>query len=216
MIPGVNLFTGIFTTGYVLDLMKNPSIAELPKWEHIWRLFVEGLKGFIVSLVWFIPAIIVGLLVFGKALFTTGAFVSSIGVFGIILVMLVFAVTAYVVPVGLLEYVRSRSIRSAIDVRRLVKRAWRKAYLTQWLLAMALYVSVNLVIGGIAFGLSFFSTVGAFLTVVVTGYSSFIVAVMSFVLLGFAASNGTRPSTNRLKNNNTSTKRVTTKKTRRK
>ena len=61
----VPIFGWLVNLGYVLRIMKNVvegNDVPLPEWDGFGLMFAEGLKAFIVALVWLIPAIVIGLI----------------------------------------------------------------------------------------------------------------------------------------------------------
>jgi hypothetical protein len=61
----VPIFGWLVNLGYVLRIMKNVVEGKdvpLPEWDGFGLMFAEGLKAFIVALVWLIPAIVIGLI----------------------------------------------------------------------------------------------------------------------------------------------------------
>lgn len=184
MIPGISVFTGLFTTGYLLHFLRAKN-TQLPQWTDWTTLFLDGLRALILSLVWFLPAIVIGLIVFGDSLFTTGAIASSFGIIGSILVLIVFAITTYLVPSALILFARARTFSAGLAIRSVIHRSLTKQYLVQLLLALLVYAIINLVLGILAFALIFLGIAGTVVFVIITGYASFISAIIAFTLIGY-------------------------------
>ncbi len=167
--------------GYFLRVLDGASegTSVAPVFDDWGELFVDGLKMFVVTLVYvFVPTVVffgLGVVIAGGALLTGDPGVlAGAGVFGLLLfflyVVVVFLAT-YLLPIGLTNLAREGDIGAAFDTTVLSSVATNADYIV----AVILTIVIAVVLG----------TIAALLTVVLIGFFvQFYVQVVALYLLG--------------------------------
>ena len=167
--------------GYFLRVLEGASegTSAAPVFDDWGELFVDGLKMFVVTLVYvFVPTVVffgLGVVVAGGALLTGDPGVlAGAGLFGLLLFFLYFVVVllaTYLLPIGLTNLAREGDVGAAFDTTVLSSVATNADYVV----AVILAVVVGVVLG----------TVAAFLTVILIGFFiQFYVQIVALYLLG--------------------------------
>jgi MFS family permease len=146
----VPIFGWIVNIGYSLRIMKNVfegNDVPLPEWDHFGLMFAEGLKAFFVAIVWFIPAIVIGLLLnlVDNFIFT-------------LLSRIVFALGAAFVWAAVVPVALSGEIAEGLKFEAIIERV--RANLGDYI--------IILVVGLVASVISSFGVVGACLGAIVS------------------------------------------------
>jgi len=174
IVPIVNFFA----TGFMMETAKMEMKKKkmLPEWTAWGDLFVKGILAFVISILYALPMIIIGAFVAWPLLkgaissgVTPMAFGTGMGG-GIVAVLLLGLLIAYIAPSALLHYVKDGKFGAAFQFGSVFKKAFKKEYFFAWAIAM-LY---SLIIG---FILSYIPFIGS-------AASGFIAGVTMFSLLG--------------------------------
>ncbi|MFQ6020549.1 MAG: DUF4013 domain-containing protein [Candidatus Aenigmatarchaeota archaeon] len=144
IIPVVNFTIG---TGYLLVCARTAMRRDfkLPKWKDWGDLFIKGLIAFIITILYFIPTIVLFFLTIGTSLFAglTGTqtaidillMLSTAGI-GVVLTAIVFLITIYIVPLAVVRYAEKDNFESAFELNFLTKKAFTGRYFVAWFVAM--------------------------------------------------------------------------------
>ncbi|MGB7969276.1 MAG: DUF4013 domain-containing protein [Methanobacterium sp.] len=93
--------------GYVFRIIKATlaGLDELPEFDEVGEMFVDGLKVFVVGIVYFIPVIIISLIITAITGSSTSATLSlnPVMIWGLVLVYIVYIIVAVIV--GLIELI---------------------------------------------------------------------------------------------------------------
>ena len=154
IIPIINFLS----LGYVLEaadlsLRKDKS---LPEWEEWGDLFIKGLKGFLIAIIWFIPAIVVFFALAGTAIFdiirTNSLDMSSVAAFTTALSLggVLALVTWYLLPSAILSFVDKENFKAAFDLRTITKKAFKHDYFVAWIIGIGISIVVTAIFGFIA------------------------------------------------------------------
>ncbi len=121
IISAIPIINFIFT-GYTLRVMKG--ITPAPELEDYVNLFITGLIAFIIGFIWFLPAMIVGMILIGGAVISgsvldvssnaaalAGALV-GLGI-GAAVTALVFIIFSLVAIIGIIRYARTEKFGEA-------------------------------------------------------------------------------------------------------
>ena len=146
------LIPAFFAGGYLLRVLERTAAGddEPPVFEGWGDLGIEGLKAFLITMVYgSVPFVIGGaLLAVSLAIGSGGDALGAIGALGMFLAMTVwFALglaVAYVVPAALANYAEKRTIGAGFDVATLKPVLTNKTYAIGWLTAFAV-----ILIGGV-------------------------------------------------------------------
>jgi len=122
IISAIPIINFIFT-GYTLRIMKG--IAPAPELEEYVNLFITGLIAAIIAFIWFLPAIIIGILLLGGAVLGGTAIAGSssdptaiigalvgLGI-GAAVTALVFIIFSLVAIIGIVRYARTERFGEA-------------------------------------------------------------------------------------------------------
>ena len=178
LIPIVN----IIAYGYGLKcaemVLKRRGAKKLPKWEGWADLFIKGLIAMIISLIFFIPALIFLFLGIGfAATDLTGLFVGDVGAIStafmgigaayLIILVILFLGAALLLPLGLMNYVKKWKFGDAFKFKELTKKV-NSNYVIVWIVSLV-YAAI---LGGILSYLPWIGPAIASFMAVVTTYGT--------------------------------------------
>jgi hypothetical protein len=135
--------------GYQVEIYRGKRPA--PDWCRLEQFFIDGLKLFVVQLIYAIPVIIVLLLTIGAGIL---AFTSPAGAMamwgsfavGILLTLIVAIVIALVEMMGVIRFARMGSMGEAFNFSAIFETIGRIGWVSYILSIVALYVVVFLVV----------------------------------------------------------------------
>ena len=139
--------------GYTLLVYRGDSAPPDPQdWVAV---FVDGIKLFIVELIWAIPVIIVGLLFFGGAfaMMASGsdaAAAAGVGtmLIGIPILLIVTLVVALFAAMGAVRFARTDSFGEAFNIRAILAHIGRIGWGT-YIIALVVLMAIFIVISGV-------------------------------------------------------------------
>jgi len=177
IIPVVNLITGIFATGYILEAAKNAMNKKftMPKWKGWGKLFVKGLLAVIITLIYFIPAMILLFIGLGSRI---TIFMPVMIVIGAI----VGIVTFYFSPNAIMQFIHYNRFSAAFRFKDVIKRGLTGRYLIAWIIAVIYTVLIILIGSGISSLLSF----TIILPFIITGFIQFIASITMLTIIAQA------------------------------
>jgi len=189
MIPIVNIITQFFGMGYVLTCGATAikKQKKLPEWKDWGGLFIKGLLAAIIGIIYLIPAIIIGVIAVGATVLTgftaeaMPAMLGSLGA-GMVVTLLVGLLTVYIVPVAILMYASEGKFGSAFRLGDVFKKAFTGKYFAAWILAVVSSVVLHVV--GLLISAPLAITI--VLPLVISGFVSIIVGIISMTLIGEA------------------------------
>ena len=156
IIPIVNFLV----IGYQLECAKTAMKKnfKLPEWENWGDLFIIGLLGFIIVVIYFIPFLIV-LAILGISLLPFIAFggrqpgISEFSNFigGGIILTIVFVIAMYLLPVALLSYVERLNFGDAFSFGKVFKKAFTSQYFISWFLLVIYGFIISVILSVIPF-----------------------------------------------------------------
>ncbi|MCD6547610.1 MAG: DUF4013 domain-containing protein [Nanoarchaeota archaeon] len=137
--------------GYLLDVAQTSmkKKTKLPKFKSFWKLFVEGLKCLLITVVYLIPLIIaVILLVFSAPFLSVSSTVA--------LVILILLITLPFATLGILRYAEKRKTKEAFNIKQILKKMNMK-FFPGWLMSLLIASVIQFVLSkipiiGIPFG----------------------------------------------------------------
>ena len=141
--------------GYTLRVYRGEPYPPDP--EDWVAVFIDGIKLFIVELIWALPVIIVGLLFFGGALAmmasgSDAAAAAGIGtmLIGIPILLIVTLVVALFAAMGAVRFARTDSFGEAFNVRAILTHIGRigwGSYIIALVVLMAVFFVISFVLG---------------------------------------------------------------------
>ena len=164
IIPIVSLIS----YGYILessDIKRGEQTDKMEEWEDFGGFFVKGLLAFIVSLIYCIPALIVGIIAFVVAL---GPLFGQLVTMGpqrletmnpeeffpifvpyllaalplVVLVAILILIATYVAPVAVLNYIKTDNFSEAFNFKEITKYIFTGEYIIVWLLILVLNIAL--------------------------------------------------------------------------
>jgi hypothetical protein len=181
----ISILLNIIVMGFVLRCSKNAlkKNFKLPQWIDWGKLFVNGLLGAVISLIYMLPAfifIILGILIgVGTAAGTTaltGADPASLmaaliaGGPAFIIGLILFALAIYVYPSAMITFTINYNFLDAFKFKNVFKQAFRGNYFLMWIV-IGIYILV------ISFVISLIPYVGS-------GIANFITTVTLLTAFG--------------------------------
>ncbi|KYC49121.1 MAG: hypothetical protein AMQ22_01719 [Candidatus Methanofastidiosum methylothiophilum] len=190
IIPIVNLIS----YGYTLessDIKKGEQTDKMEEWEDFGGFFVKGLLAFIISLIYGIPALIVGIIAFAVAL---GPLFGQLVLMDpqrvqtmnpeeffpmfvpyllaalplVILFAILILIATYIAPVGVLRYIKTDTFSEAFNFKEITRYIFTGDYILAWLLVLVLNIALVGILSNIPF--------------VGTAIASFITGIIGFSL----------------------------------
>jgi hypothetical protein len=152
--------TSFLVIGYLMRVLRRTMHGdeEPPVFDDWERLAIDGLKGFVVTLVYsFIPAALSGfVLAFGAVSLFGGvagesaaatAFGGIVVLVGLLVAVVLGLAAAYVIPAAIAILVETDAIGAAFSWRRLRPALWSGTYATAWLMGAAVVVGAGVLVG---------------------------------------------------------------------
>src|SRR3989344_3242689 len=144
IIPIVNFIS----MGYILETasLTLSKKNNLPEWKDWWNLFVHGLLGAIIGLIYMLPALVVGIVAVGSGVLAglvTGSVLEGIETGGPTLIgaiVLVLAV-AYIAPLATLLYVKKWKFGDAFNFKEIFKKMLTPKYAVAWLVTFVISIA---------------------------------------------------------------------------
>jgi hypothetical protein len=167
--------------GYVLRVLRATMGGEerVPGFEDWTALAVDGLKGLLVALAYFLVPAVVGTIAVGfgaLAVIGDGGAISVLGtLFALgtaLLALAVSLVALYVLPAALANYAETDRMTSAFSVGALWPVLTNRRYATGWVYAFVTVVAANVVINALVL----FAGIGVLLAPFATFYASVMAA----------------------------------------
>ncbi len=162
----IPILPGLLVAGYALRIMRQAIEGDelsLPPWDDWGKLFLDGLRWTVVSIVFFLPGLIVmgiglagyfGGFFVGAAQETAEGFLAMLTGMGIYFVglavgMLLISLGAIPLPVAAAHFVAQDNLAAAFRVREWwpILKANKLGYLIAWVTVLGLYSVGNLGLG---------------------------------------------------------------------
>ena len=199
LVPLLNIITGFIVRGYQLECSKEAKNKKykLPEWGNIKKHFIVGILSFIISFVYFLPALIVLIASFGKVIITLiqtanpdfesiASALTMAGVIGAVIATILFVLTAYIMPIALLEFVNKYKFKDAFRIKKVFKKAFKGKYLGAVLLVVIYYIILSVITSTLlmAVGLIPYALASQVASVIFSAIVSFAFGVTAFTLIG--------------------------------
>lgn len=135
----------ILLQGYTVRILRTAANnEERPVFNHWGRLFVDGVKAFVISVVYFLLPI-VGFFAAGTAMAGGAGGSAQLGLTALAGVLLLVAV--YLLPAAFTNFATSGRFTAAFAFGRLGQIVTSRAYAFGWLLALGVIIAVSFVLG---------------------------------------------------------------------
>ena len=160
--------------GYAFQIYKGTKPApEINDWV---ANFINGIKLFIVGLLYAIPIIIVGVifllpLIFAALSQNISALVAGIGsaLLGLLICIILTIIVAIILPIALIRFARTESFREAFNVGEIFAKigniGWG-SYIIAWIVLIIAMFMFVIIVGIIAFILMFIPILGWILLII--------------------------------------------------
>ena len=207
----VSLIAGFLVRGYKFEAARTALNKKfnMPKWEAWKNLFARGFLGWVIGIIYMIPAMILILIAIGNVLYSIalqfglnqglnfGDKISDqliqssllqntamipIFIIGVLLALL----AAYLTPIAIMKFVDKYNFKKAFEL----KSVFRKAFTGKYFIAVLAVIAYSLIIGLLASALSLgFSSINVqFLTAVmgliISGLSGFMTLITTYTIFG--------------------------------
>lgn len=151
VIPIVNFIASGYHLKCASSVVKDGKrMYKLPKWSNWGNLFLVGLVAFVISLIYFIPAILVAFFAGGRAILNdvTNITYDSLG-FSVIVVVLLALFALYVLPMALTRYAIKENFKQAFDYKEIFRKSLTWKYLAAWIFSAIVVIILTLVMSWI-------------------------------------------------------------------
>jgi hypothetical protein len=143
------LLLGIPLTGYAMKVLRGAKPA--PEVEDWGKLFIDGIKYIIVSLIYAIPLIILWIIVMGAAWFsfisgdyTAMAAVIPTAIFGLVIMAILAVIIAVFEVIGIVRFARTDSIGEAFNFSAILATIGRLGWV-EYIIALVVLVVVAVI-----------------------------------------------------------------------
>ena len=197
IIPFVNVITLFCVYGYGLECAKTAikKKTQLPGWDNVLKLFLQGVLMMIIAIVYTIPALIfliigginskdIILTSFRENTLNIGPSVfASITLFIIFLLLTLLA--GYLLPVAMINYGFKRSFKKAFCLREVFKKAFTGKYFIHWIGLIAMLWVISSVLAGISIIWSLIPLIGGVISTILLVFAYFVfMIVIWFTIFG--------------------------------
>lgn len=150
IIPIINFMS----VGYLLDTAETSmkKKKDLPEWKDFARLFVEGVKAFVIGIVYMIPIFIMGAFVFGPMMtslleFNMDFIFENLMLMstGLIVLGLIALLIGYFSLGALMRYSKTRNMKEAFNFNAISKKVFTGKYFAAWFIGLIIFVLVSAV-----------------------------------------------------------------------
>jgi hypothetical protein len=206
-IPAIGFFIGLLPQGYILGCAKKSldNDHSLPDWTDWIDYLAKGIAYYVISLIYYVPFLIFLIVFFGKPLFSALASIlgtvpssdvivnilldvfTSQNMFFLFLIVFLFVVAAYVLPVAILNYLKNNSFGTAFNLRQVFSKSFTFIYLKAIILSLLYSVFVAIIMGMLVLLFNVFGEYASFfISLVLLSMASFVIGVTSMTLFGMA------------------------------
>ena len=193
MIPLVNIVTSFFASGYGLECAKTAmkKKSKLPEWADWGNLWIRGFLSLLISIIYFIPLMILSVLFVGplvlkmmggilssnpetflESLGSTGSAIAFLGLFALLI--------AYMLPMAIMFFVDKWNFGDAFKVGAVFKKACTSKYFVAWIIL----VVYAMVVGWIVALLAAATAVIVIIPLIVMGFWNMILTITAMTIFG--------------------------------
>ena len=178
------VFPTVFVYGYLVQAVRERAdgAAQPPAFEDWGELLVDGLKAWVISIVYMlVPLVVFGVTVGGSLLAIAtgtraGAGAGLAGLFGGLAISFVLSlVFGYVATAAIIHFACTGEFGAGFDFGTLRKLILSPEYATPWLVSIALFIAVNVVVNL----LNVIPFLGSLLAVILSPFATFYVLVVA-------------------------------------
>ena len=191
-IPIVSMLT---VMGYALNSAKSAvGKKALPEWNNWGDIIVKSLLGLVITLIYMIPALIVGAVLIGSAFIAIMTAIStggnmagfSFGNFmgGLMIFFLLVLVTAFFLPAALTMYALKNKFGEAFNFGAIFKRAFTGDYIVAWIVAGVYSFVLMIIASMVSLAVGMVPAIGFLLAWIVTGFAAFVSYVTCYSIFG--------------------------------
>lgn len=173
------------TVGYMLDTanrtMKRDN--ELPEWADWGNLFVKGMTGIVIEIIYFLPTIIIAAVLLWPLVSTLGPAMMqgkvpdmsqmfmTMGslIYGVVIAGILCMITMYIAPSAMLHYASTGSFGSAFDFGSVLKKAFAGNYFIAWII----FVIYSMLLAWLLGFIPYVGSAAATFIAGITGFSMF-------------------------------------------
>jgi len=171
ILPIVNFFAAGYQLRCASSALKKK--FELPEWKDFGDLFFKGLMLFVISIIYFIPVIVLAILIILLAgsgvltFFLSNDPLTTIPLVGTALILTIIAIVlailiSFIVPMAIMHYIEKNKFKNAFNFTSVFRKAFTGTYFTVWLL-LTIYTLI------ISFLLTFIPYLGSAIASFITG-----------------------------------------------
>ena len=180
VIPIVNFVVSGYHLKCASSVMgKNKKMYELPEWANFLNLFLLGVISFVVSLIYFVPALVVAFIVGGRDVFynISNLTYENLGFPSIVIVILAL-LSLYILPMALTKYSSKEKFKDAFRLGEILKKSLTWKYFAAWIFSAIIFIVLILVLSWVRFN------VGDVEVNLGSSFANFIALVIGFTLFG--------------------------------
>lgn len=180
VIPIVNFVVSGYHLKCASSVMKKTNkMYELPEWSNFLNLFLVGVISFVVSLVYFVPAILVAFIAGGRGVFydITNLTYENLG-FSAIVVVVLALLALYILPMALTKYSSKEKFLDAFRLGEILKVGLTWKYFSAWIFSAIVFIVLALVLSWIRFN------IGNVEINLGNSFTNFLALVIGFTLFG--------------------------------
>jgi len=155
---GIVPIVNFLVSGYQLECAKtaNKNKSKLPEWKNWGNLFVRGLLGTVIGIIYMLPALILFTIGIGTA-FLTGFLTEDIfsmittSVPAILIGLILLILAGYFLPMVMTSYAMTYRFSSGFDFKKIFKKSFTKKYFLAWLLVVIYAIIISWILNYIPY-----------------------------------------------------------------
>ncbi len=194
-IPFVNALT---VNGFGMNCAKHADKKSLPNWENIVDHIIKSILAIIVSIIYMIPAIIVGIIVIGTLIASIMPLISGgtvdlntiinsmigTGIVGFAICAILALIAVFLLPLALTRYVIKGGFGDAFALGKIIKRALTGEYIIAWIVYLIYAFIVSAVLSFIGGMLLIVPVIGFVIAMLFSGLAMYMMSVTGFTIFG--------------------------------
>jgi len=164
-IPLIKYFTNIFALGYTYQygLFSYQKNTEIPKWERVGKLWVNGFVASLIEFIYAIPILVIYFLIVGPRITNAlqlGAISSYLSLFGYfkelgfitIGAMILILFIIFIGPIAKLRWIIFNKFKAGFEFKKIFRIIFSKNYFFAWLALTVIRMIFGLLLLFILFG----------------------------------------------------------------
>src|SRR3989344_5117687 len=215
IISVISIVLGFLVRGYKFESARTvlKKDFKMPEWKNWNNLFIKGFLGWLIGVIYMIPAIILILISVGKMIYNliaqyglsqglniesaisnqliqNGLLQNTLMLPVFIIGILTALLAAYLMPIAILRYLEKNKFKEAFELKLIFKKGFTGPYFIALLVSIVYGFVIGLVSGALMLGFKSINLqiFGTIIGLIIGGLSSFMIMITSYTILAEAYS----------------------------